>query len=289
MESRANTVRGVSLRELLPESQLLGADDIRVHSCTSDSRSAGPVICLSRWLVRRGMVMILPRTPLLAGHRRCSRIGLFPVLACRPALSRIRPPRMGCCVRPWLIIRRAGCVSSGSLARMAKRPPRILLPAFCRPQAVAWVCWARLVIATAKLSHLPIIQRRRRRRLASWLARMEANGCSHAVLEVSSHSLAQQRLAGVDVDVACLTNVRHDHFDYHGTQRRYIAAKSRLLDLLVPEGVAIVNGDDAGSSACAARYDGPLVSVGIESPAEITATLLVAMSQRADVLARYGE
>ena len=44
--------------------------------------------------------------------------------------------------------------------------------------------------------------------------------------------------------------------------------------MLAPEGVAIVNSDDAGSSACAARYDGPLVTVGVESPAEITATLL---------------
>ena len=53
--------------------------------------------------------------------------------------------------------------------------------------------------------------------LAEWLTRMAENGCTNAVLEVSSQALAEKRTAGVDFDVAVLTNVRRDHLDYHGS------------------------------------------------------------------------
>src|SRR5690606_39273145 len=64
--------------------------------------------------------------------------------------------------------------------------------------------------------------------LADWLARMSASGCSHAVVEVSSHALAQARTAGIEFDAACVTNVRRDHLDFHNTLQNYRDAKGRL-------------------------------------------------------------
>jgi UDP-N-acetylmuramoyl-L-alanyl-D-glutamate--2,6-diaminopimelate ligase len=68
---------------------------------------------------------------------------------------------------------------------------------------------------------------------AAWLhARLAAlarRGARAASLEVSSHGLAQHRLAGIDFDVALLTNLTRDHLDYHGTMRSYRAAKARLF------------------------------------------------------------
>jgi UDP-N-acetylmuramoyl-L-alanyl-D-glutamate--2,6-diaminopimelate ligase len=110
--------------------------------------------------------------------------------------------------------------------------------------------------------------------LASWMARMVANGCSHAVMEVSSHALDQQRVAGVDFDAACVTNVRRDHLDYHGTLRRYRKAKARLFEHLAPEGFAIVNIDDPVAESLLTQIDGPVLSVGIEGAAEITANVV---------------
>jgi len=70
---------------------------------------------------------------------------------------------------------------------------------------------------------------------AIWLhARMAelARGGAEAVsLEASSHGLSQDRLSGVRVDVALLTNLTRDHLDYHRTMRRYRAAKARLFRL----------------------------------------------------------
>ena len=107
--------------------------------------------------------------------------------------------------------------------------------------------------------------------LANWMARMVANGCTHAVMEVSSHALAQQRLAAVDLDVACVTNIARDHLDYHGAWPEYRDAKARIFDHLTPEGFAVVNVDDAASEGLMAHIDGPVLSVGMEHPAEITA------------------
>jgi UDP-N-acetylmuramoyl-L-alanyl-D-glutamate--2,6-diaminopimelate ligase len=274
MERRTNSVRGVSLRELLPDAQLLGADDVRVHSCSSDSRHC-----------RRGDLFVALPGSQRDGHDFAADAvarGATAILASRP-LPGVTVPV--CFVpdtaeahgllcqalvdNPSRRLRVVGVTGTNGKTTTTHLIAGILSAAGFRLGILGTLGYCDgSVVAPADHTTPPAPV------LASWLARMEAGGCSHAVLEVSSHALAQRRLSGVNVDVACVTNVRHDHFDFHGTQRRYIAAKSRLLEHLVPEGVAIINGDDAGSGACAARYDGPLVTVGIDAPAEITATLL---------------
>ncbi len=87
------------------------------------------------------------------------------------------------------------------------------------------------------------------------LARMVANGLTHCVLEMTSHGLAQGRLNGVHVDMAVLTNLTHEHLDYHGTFEAYRAAKGRMFAMLsqsqrkpeVPK-IAVVNADDTHSA-----------------------------------------
>lgn len=67
----------------------------------------------------------------------------------------------------------------------------------------------------------------------------------YAVIEVSSHSLAQKRVWGIDFDGAILTNVSHEHLDYHGTIDKLRDAKKVLFtEFLNKNGVAIINGDD---------------------------------------------
>ena len=77
------------------------------------------------------------------------------------------------------------------------------------------------------------------------LARMVVNGCATCVMEVSSHALIQDRVAGIDFGTAVFTNLTGDHLDYHGTMEQYAAAKARLFDQLdARQGRAIVNADD---------------------------------------------
>ena len=61
------------------------------------------------------------------------------------------------------------------------------------------------------------------------LKRLKQQGVEHVAMEASSHGLEQQRLAGVQVRVAAMTNISHDHLDYHKTQKAYVDAKMRLF------------------------------------------------------------
>lgn len=81
----------------------------------------------------------------------------------------------------------------------------------------------------------------------SMLAQMVAGGCRSAVMEVSSHGIVQDRIAGVDFSVAVFTNLSRDHLDYHRTMEEYFEAKSRFLRGPGDgkRAVAVVNADDS--------------------------------------------
>jgi len=110
--------------------------------------------------------------------------------------------------------------------------------------------------------------------LASRLARMDAAGCSHALLEISSRSLCQGRLAGIELDVACVTNVGEAHLDLHNSLENYRNVKRRILDYLSPTGVTILNADDPVSLSWLDQLQGPVLTYGLGEQAEITAKII---------------
>ena len=67
--------------------------------------------------------------------------------------------------------------------------------------------------------------------------------CDYLVLEVSSHSLDQNRIWGINFDVAVITNVTREHLDYHHTMNEYRRAKAKLFTKLRENGIAVVNLD----------------------------------------------
>jgi UDP-N-acetylmuramoyl-L-alanyl-D-glutamate--2,6-diaminopimelate ligase len=80
--------------------------------------------------------------------------------------------------------------------------------------------------------------------LNALLQTMVASGCSHAFMEVSSHAINQERIAGLKFVGALFTNITHDHLDYHQTFENYIKAKKKYFDELPGEAFALVNADD---------------------------------------------
>lgn len=70
----------------------------------------------------------------------------------------------------------------------------------------------------------PVIQR--------YLRQMVDAGLTHCILETTSHGLAQHRVTAVDFDTAVITNITHEHLDYHGSQEAYFQAKARLFELV---------------------------------------------------------
>lgn len=85
-----------------------------------------------------------------------------------------------------------------------------------------------------------------------YLARMRAAGLTDVVLEATSHGLAQDRVTACEFDIGVVTNITHEHLDYHGTYENYRAAKARLLVGLgttatkasAVEPLAVLNRDD---------------------------------------------
>lgn len=88
------------------------------------------------------------------------------------------------------------------------------------------------------------------------------------VMEVSSHSLDQERVFGVEFEVGGFTNLTQDHLDYHKTFDNYLAAKKKLFER---SRFAVMNADDGHSAALLEGLDVPHLTYGIREPADISA------------------
>lgn len=115
--------------------------------------------------------------------------------------------------------------------------------------------------------------------LARIAARNLAVGGDALVLEASSHALDQERLAGLDLDVAVFTNLSRDHLDYHGDLDAYAAAKARIFARLKPDGVALVHAGDPAAErmiAAASATGRRVLTFGTGSRSDLYASRLVA-------------
>ena len=98
--------------------------------------------------------------------------------------------------------------------------------------------------------------------LQSMLSIMHKEGCTYAVMEVSSHALDQDRVEGCRFDAAVFTNLTQDHLDYHKTMEAYCEAKRRLFTRAKR---AIVNADDAWAQAIVKDFDGDVLTYSARS------------------------
>lgn len=92
------------------------------------------------------------------------------------------------------------------------------------------------------------------------LAALKAKGCTHAVMEVSSHALAQKRVHPIRFALSLFTNLSEDHLDYHKTMEAYFETKKRLFE---QSSFAIVNVDDAYGERLFSEIKIPKQSLGI--------------------------
>jgi UDP-N-acetylmuramoyl-L-alanyl-D-glutamate--2,6-diaminopimelate ligase len=88
-------------------------------------------------------------------------------------------------------------------------------------------------------------------------------GCSHAIMEVSSHSLVLNRVYGLDFSAAIFSNITSDHLDFHQTFDEYLNAKKILFDGLGSNSFAIINSDDSNSNKMIKDCKAKIVTYGI--------------------------
>ena len=80
--------------------------------------------------------------------------------------------------------------------------------------------------------------------LQNILKLIKDSGTQHSAIEVSSHSLVQERVSSTDFDVAVFTNLSQDHLDYHKTMKEYFNAKAKLFRNLNNNSTSVINTDD---------------------------------------------
>ncbi|HEX4146356.1 MAG TPA: UDP-N-acetylmuramoyl-L-alanyl-D-glutamate--2,6-diaminopimelate ligase [Pirellulales bacterium] len=265
---------GVSLGELFAGAQFLGSGNLRVVSCSVDSRRCRPgdlfVALAGRAhdghdfaaeAVARGATAVLCQRP-IAGLRVPQCI----VADTRSALGHLCQALVA---NPSRRVRVVGITGTNGKTTTTALVASVLRAAGCRVGTLGTLGYSNgMQVAPATLT-TPCAPE-----LATWLARIEAAGCSHAVMEVSSHALALDRVAGIELEVACVTNICRDHLDFHGSLGEYRRAKARVFEHLRPSGLVVLNADDPVASRLAVSLDRPVLTVGLKMPAEVTATVV---------------
>ena len=107
--------------------------------------------------------------------------------------------------------------------------------------------------------------------IAEQFSRMVMHQCDHAVVEVPSKALAKRALSGIELDVAVLTNIRHDPDNFHGNGKNYRRAFLRMIDHLKDTGLAILNADDPKSHFLIEKLDSPVLTIGMRQDANVKA------------------
>jgi UDP-N-acetylmuramoyl-L-alanyl-D-glutamate--2,6-diaminopimelate ligase len=266
--------RSVSLKRLCPGARFFGAADINVTSVAADSRAVehddlfAAIVGnntdghnhVDRALARGASAVVAERFVPTGGRPLCV------VPDSRVALARICQALADNPSRHLKVIGVTGTNGKTSTTWLIRG---ILEAAGCRTGLLGTLEYSDGEVAeSAELTTPPAPV------LAHWLERMTAAGCSHAVLEVSSHALAQARVEGIEFNAACVTNVRRDHLDFHNTLANYRRVKAQIFEHLAADGFAVLNADDPVSAGFVDLVNGPALTVGMNSPAEVTAQLI---------------
>lgn len=113
--------------------------------------------------------------------------------------------------------------------------------------------------------------------LNSLLREMVDAGCEYCFMEVSSHAIHQNRIAGLTFKGGVFTNITHDHLDYHKTFSAYISAKKMFFDNLPKTSFAITNFDDKNGMVMMQNCKANVKTYSIRSMADYKAKVIESM------------
>ena len=106
------------------------------------------------------------------------------------------------------------------------------------------------------------------------LSKMVEKGCEYCFMEVSSHSIVQERIAGLTFAGGIFSNITHDHLDFHKTMASYIAAKKKFFDDLPASAFALTNKDDKNGMVMVQNTKATVRSYSLQSMADLRCKIL---------------
>ncbi len=110
--------------------------------------------------------------------------------------------------------------------------------------------------------------------IQSLMQQMVNTGCDYCFMEVSSHAIKQERIAGIDFVGGIFTNITHDHLDYHKTFKDYLYTKKRFFDALPETAFAIINHDDINGKVMAQNCKAKVYYYSLFTPVDFHAKIL---------------
>ena len=282
-------MRLATLLAALPSYELHGDPEVEISQIVPDSRQVGPGALFvavpglhhdgHRYIpdaIARGAAAIVAERPVPLG----ASLPLIVTPSAREALAHLCAAWYGHPARSLRVVGVTGTDGKTTTANLI----HAILQAAGRPAGL--ISTVHAIIGNAvhdtglhtTTPDAPDVQR--------YLAEMVRAGAEYAVLESTSHGLAQGRVTACEFDVAVVTNITHEHLDYHGSHEAYVAAKARLFRFLgegwrkpgVPK-VAVLNADDAHFPTLRAIPADRHLTYGLEASCDVTASEVRATSQ----------
>lgn len=106
------------------------------------------------------------------------------------------------------------------------------------------------------------------------LAQMADAGCEYVFMEVSSHSIVQNRIGGLIFAGGLFTNITRDHLDYHKTFENYLKAKKQFFDQLTSDAFVVTNADDKNGMVMTQNTKATVKTYSMQRPADFKAKLI---------------
>jgi len=266
----------VSVRQVLPDAMLIGADELRITAACEHSSDCEPGALFA----------------VISGRRRNGAEFVTDAVSRGVSGLLVGKPIPGVAV-PQCVVADVRAAHARLCAVLAGEPTKQVQVAGVTgtngKTTVAWMVRSILAAAGHRCGVLGTVEyfdgvrseparltTPDSRTLSAWLARMADLGTHHAAIELSSHALHQSRAVGHSLTAALVTNVTQDHFDYHGGYDAYWASKARIVELVAPGGTVGLNLDDIGSIAMGNRVPAGVqrVTFGLTPQADVSAQLL---------------
>lgn len=281
-------VQGLPLTEILPDGRLFGAEEVWFTSCTRDARNC-----------REGDLFVAIIDPQGDGHLQVSEAvsaGATALLTERlvPAQAVpqyiVKDTRIAyaqlCHAISGFPSRRLNVV--GVTGSEGKTTTTCLIQSMIRHASLhsgilnsLGYCDGSKTIPANESTPDPAV-------MADYLARMRAGGCSHAVLELTDQSIMRRQTAGIELDVACVTQWKESELVDEEHQEEFRRKKSRIFEQLRPEGLVVLNADDPTCRALEEELHHPVLTFGIEQPAAVNATLIERVASEQTFLLEWG-
>ena len=277
---------GVSLKQLFPQANFFGASDVVVDSCCGQWQHVEPndlYVAIVRpdedghaavhEALARGARYVLAERFLAVDCPVCV------VPDSRAAYAVLSQALAG---NPTRTTRTLGVTGSqgktvvchllASIIETAGGSPGLLSSLAANDPPVAGV--GQLPAADFAEQRSPKLEQLTSPAIATRLATSQGQGADHLIVESPSQLLSDQRLAGVELDLAIITNIRREHLEHHGTVHGYHSIKRRLLDLLKPGGLTVLNVDDPAIYRMLDKLELPVLTASMRREADVTGHLI---------------